>query len=79
MVKKKAEKTFGTKQFDTDLMKLKDMILVEDDALMYEHIDNQIKTYQDVKEEKAAEEKKKKAQAAKAKAEAAIKSEKVNC
>ena len=78
MVKKKAEKTFGTKQFDTDLMKLKDMLLVEDDALMYEHIDNQIKTYQDVKEEKAAEEKKKKAQAAKAKAEAAIKSGKVS-
>ena len=78
MVKKKAEKTFGTKQFDTDLMKLKDMLLVEDDALMYEHIGNQIKTYQDVKEEKAAEEKKKKAQAAKAKAEAAIKSGKVS-
>ena len=78
MVKKKAEKTFGTKQFDTDLMKLKDMLLVEDDALMHEHIDNQIKTYQDVKEEKAAEEKKKKAQAAKAKAKAAIKSGKVS-
>ena len=78
MVKKKAEKTFGTKQFDTDLMKLKDMLLEEYDSLMYEHIDNQIKTYQDVKEEKAAEEKKKKAQAAKAKAEAAIKSGKVS-
>ena len=35
MVKKKAEKTFGTKQFDDDLMKLKNMLLDEDDLIMH--------------------------------------------
>lgn len=78
MVKKKAEKTFGTKQFNDDLMKLTNLLIDEDDELMHEHIDNQIKTYQDVKKQKADEEKKKKAKAAKVKAEAAKKSGKVS-
>ena len=49
MVKKKAEKTFGTKQFDEDLMKLKKMMFDEDDLIMQEHIYNQFKVYNDVK------------------------------
>ena len=49
MVKKKAEKTFGTKAFDDDLMKLTNMLLDEEDENMYKHIDNQIKVYNEVK------------------------------
>lgn len=49
MVKKKAEKTFGTKAFDDDLMKLTNMLLDETDENMHSHIDNQIKVYNEVK------------------------------
>lgn len=74
MVKKKAEKTFGTQQFDDDLMKLTNMLLDETDEEMHSHIDNQIKAYNDVKKAKEAakakaeEEAKKKAEDAAKKA-----------
>ena len=51
MVKKKAEKTFGTNQFDIDLKKLTNMLLDETDETMHEHIDNQIKIYNEIKKE----------------------------
>ena len=52
-VKKKAEKTFGTKAFDDDLMKLTNMLSDEEDENMHKHIDNQIKVYNDVKKANA--------------------------
>lgn len=75
MVKKKAEKTWGTSNFDYDLNKLTDMLLDETDEIMHEHIDNQIQEYYKVKKEKEAEEnaKKKVAEEAKKKAKEAAK------
>ena len=49
MVKKKAEKSWGSKAFDDDLMKLTNMLLDETDEEMHNHIDNQIKVYNEVK------------------------------
>ena len=69
MVKKKAKKTFGTKQFDDDLIKLNEMLIDEDDEIMHAHIYNQIQEYNKVqksemeKEAKKAEEKKKQQEA----------------
>ena len=64
MVKKKAEKTFGTKQFGVDLMKLVDMLSNEEDENMHAHIDKQVKIYQEIKKQKAdVNEKKEKAKA----------------
>lgn len=83
-VKKKAEKNWGSKAFDDDLMKLTNMLLDETDAEMHKHIDAQIQAYNEVKKQKedeikAQEEAKKKAAeaAAKAKAAQALKSGKV--
>lgn len=59
MVKKKAEKTFGTKQFGVDLMKLVDMLSNEEDEIMHAHIDKQVKIYQEIKKQKINEEEKK--------------------
>lgn len=78
MVKKKAEKTWGTKAFDDDLMKLTNMLLDEDDPLMHEHIDSQIKTYNSVKSEKEEAKKKAEEAAKAAKAAKALESGKVS-
>lgn len=58
MVKKKAEKTYGSSSFDYDLQKLKDMVLTEADPTMKEHIKAQIDQYQQVKNEKVAKDEK---------------------
>ena len=77
MVKKKAEKTYGG-SFNSDLAKLKALLIDEKDPMMKAHIQSQIKVYEDVKQ--AQEEIKKKAEeaAAAAKAAQAIKSGKVS-
>lgn len=49
MVKKKAEKSWGSKAFDDDLMKLTNMLLDETDEIMHSHIDAQIQEYEKVK------------------------------
>lgn len=49
MVKKNAKKSWGSQQFDDDLMKLTNMLLDETDEDMHSHIDNQIKVYNDIK------------------------------
>lgn len=75
MVKKKAEKTWGTSSFEYDLNKLTNMLLDETDEEMHNHIDNQIKAYNEVKkqkddEKKAQEQAKKKAEEVVSKAKA---------
>lgn len=52
MVKKKAEKAWGTNEFNDQYDKLINMLLDEEDEIMYEHIDNQIKVYQEVQDQK---------------------------
>ena len=49
MVKKKAEKSWGSKSFDDELMKLTNMLLDETDEEMHTHIDNQIQVYNKIK------------------------------
>ena len=81
MVKKKAEKTWGT-TFESEKIKLKQMWFKETDPVMEKHIQSQIEVYENVQaskqkdakdKKKAAEEAKKKAEEAKAQAEAAAK------
>lgn len=67
MVEKKAKKTFGGSSFEYDLAKLHDILSKEKDFEMKDHIKNQIKVYEKIKQEdeakKAAEEEKKKKEA----------------
>lgn len=81
MVKKKAEKLYGTSAFTSEKLKLADMALQETNYAMEEHIQAQAKVYNQVEKEKkeeeeakkkAAEEAKKKAEEAAAKAKAAL-------
>ncbi len=52
MVKKKAEKAWGTSEFNDHYDKLINMLLDETDEAMHNHIDNQIKVYQEVQDQK---------------------------
>lgn len=52
MVKKKAEKAWGTSEFNDQYDKLIEMLLDETDEAMYTHIDNQIKVYHEVQDQK---------------------------
>lgn len=52
MVKKKAEKAWGTSEFNDQYDKLIDMLLDETDEAMSTHIDNQIKVYHEVQDQK---------------------------
>lgn len=52
MVKKKAEKAWGTSEFNDQYDKLINMLLDEEDEIMHEHIDNQIEVYQEVQNQK---------------------------
>lgn len=55
MVKKKAEKTYGG-TFDSDLDKLKKILVDEKDPIMKAHIQSQIDAYEEIKQEKLAKE-----------------------
>lgn len=56
MLEKKAKKTEGSSSFDYDFDNLKKYLADEKDPLMKSHLENQIKVYEKVKQEKLAKE-----------------------